>query len=131
MQILLDTHALIWFLENNLLLSKKAKSIIENPDNEIFVSIVSFYEMSIKLTIGKLTLPDSLEDTITKAINNNIQIFELNRHHVVQYEEIPLLSDHKDPFDRMIIATAMHEHLDIISIDENFVKYQSLVNIIW
>ena len=131
MQILLDTHALIWFLENNPSLSKRAKTIIEDPDNEIFVSIVSFYEMSIKLTIGKLTLPDSLEDTITKAINNNIQIHELNRHHIVQYQEIPLISDHKDPFDRMIIATAIHEHLDIISVDENFTKYESFVNIIW
>jgi PIN domain nuclease of toxin-antitoxin system len=131
MQILLDTHALIWFLENNPLLSKKAKSIIEDPDNEIFVSIVSFYEMSIKLTIGKLTLPDSLEETITKTIKNNIQIHEINRHHVVQYQQIPLLSDHKDPFDRMIIATATHEHLDIISVDENFVNYKSFVNIIW
>lgn len=131
MQILLDTHALIWFLEDNPLLSKRAKSIIEDPDNEIFVSIVSFYEMSVKLTVGKLTLPDSLGYTITKAIKNNIQVHELNRHHVVQYQEIPLLSDHKDPFDRMIITTAVHEHLEIISIDENFVKYKSLVNIIW
>lgn len=130
MQILLDTHTLIWFLEDNPLLKKSSKELIANEANDVHVSIVSFYEMSIKLSIGKLVLPDSLETTIIKTINNDIKIIDLNRHHTVQYQSIPLIPDHKDPFDRMIIAVAVHEDLTVISADGNFKHYTSIVNLI-
>jgi PIN domain nuclease of toxin-antitoxin system len=77
MTLLLDTHALIWFLENNPALSSKLKSLIEDSKNEVFVSIISFYEIAIKLSVGKIILPDSLEDIILKTTNNDIQILGL------------------------------------------------------
>ena len=130
MHILLDTHTLIWFLEDNPILKKSSKELIADETNDVYVSTVSFYEMSIKLSIGKLVLPDSLETTIIKTINNDIRIIDLNRHHTVQYQSIPLIPDHKDPFDRMIIAVAVHEDLTVISADGNFKHYTSIINLI-
>jgi PIN domain nuclease of toxin-antitoxin system len=130
MYILLDTHTLIWFLEDNPLLKKSSKELIADENNDIYVSTISFYEMSIKLSIGKLVLPDSLETTIIKTINNDIKIIDLSRHHTVQYQSIPLIPDHKDPFDRMIIAVAVHEDLTVISADGNFKHYTSIINLI-
>ncbi len=130
MQLLLDTHTLIWFLEDNPLLKTESKQLIEDETNDIFVSAISFYEMSIKISIGKLILPDSLEFTIEKTIEKDIQIIDLNRHHSIQYQTIPLLPEHRDPFDRMLIAVAVHEDLTIISADEKFKNYSSIINLI-
>ena len=130
MQILLDTHTLMWFLEDNALLKKSTKELILDETNDVYVSVISFYEMSIKLSIGKLVLPDSLEMTIVKTINNDIKIIDLDRHHTIQYQLIPLIPDQKDPFDRMIIAVAVHEDLTVISADGNFKSYTSIINLI-
>lgn len=131
MRFLLDTHTLIWFLENNAALSKKAKNIIEDSNNKIFVSTISFYEIAIKLSIGKIILPNTLEDFIFKTTNNDIQILNLLPSHIVKYQEIPVNIDHKDPFDRILISSAIVEKLPIITIDDKFNLYSSLITIIW
>jgi PIN domain nuclease of toxin-antitoxin system len=131
MTLLLDTHALIWFLENNPSLSSKAKALIEDSNNEVFVSIVSFYEIAIKLSIGKIILPDSLEDFILKTTNNDIQILNLLPSHIIKYQEIPLNAEHKDPFDKILIASAIVEKLTIVTIDEKFSLYKPLISLFW
>jgi PIN domain nuclease of toxin-antitoxin system len=131
MKLLLDTHVLIWFLEDNASLSLKAKRLIEDTQNEVFVSIISFYEIAIKLSIGKIILPNPLEDFILKTTNNDIQILNLLPSHSIKYQEIPLVEDHRDPFDRILIASAVVEQMTIITIDEKFANYKSLVSLIW
>ncbi len=121
---------MIWFLEDNPLLKTKSKQLIEDETNDIYVSTISFYEMSIKLSIGKLVLPDTVEFTIDKTIEKDIKIIDLNRHHSIQYQSIPLLPEHRDPFDRMLIAVAVHEDLVIVSADEKFKNYTSIINLI-
>lgn len=131
MRLLLDTHALIWFIEGEDSLSYVSLSFIEDPDNQIFVSMTSFYEMAIKLKLGKLDLTTSLKDFFQKTIAQKIKVLPISENHVFEYLNVPSYAEHKDPFDRIIIAIAICENLDIITIDGKFKNYESLVNIIW
>jgi PIN domain nuclease of toxin-antitoxin system len=131
MKILLDTHTLLWFLEDNPRLSRRTKGLIENLENEVYVSITSWFEISVKLTIGKLELPDSLTTTISKSTLNQIVTVGISQDHAIAYEKLPLFETHKDPFDRMILATALTEGYALASGDPKFNLYTTLVPLIW
>ena len=130
MQILLDTHILLWFLEENSMLKNREKEIIENENNEIFVSVISLLEIAIKVRLGKLILPTTMESLILKTIEKDIQIIDLSRYHTLEYLNIPFIEDHRDPFDRQILAVALHESLTVMSADEKFKNYTSIINLI-
>lgn len=130
MKILLDTHILLWFLEDSPRLKNNCKEIIEDENNEIFIGKVSFFEIAIKVSLGKLTLPSSMEKLVLKTIEKDIQIIDINSYHTLEYLNIPLIPDHKDPFDRLIIALAFDEDLTVISADGNFKYYTSIINLI-
>jgi PIN domain nuclease of toxin-antitoxin system len=107
-RILLDTHSLIWFIEGNSgKLSPTARILIEDPTNEVFVSMTSFFEMTIKLSLGKLFLKKLLEGIYQDTVSESIQILPISAQHIFEYQNIPIVEDHKDPFDKLIIATAM------------------------
>jgi len=131
MRLLLDTHALIWFVEGDKRLSYIARTFIEDPDNTVYVSMTSFFELAIKLKIDKLTLSKSIKQIYERLTVDNIRILSISENHVFEYQNVPFFTEHKDPFDRIIIATAIYEKLDIITIDEKFQNYKSLINIIW
>ena len=131
MNILLDTHSLIWYTEENLLLSALSFTLITNPKNNIFVSIVSFYEIAIKLNLGKLKTENSIDYFFGEIIKKKITILPITQKCLSQYVSLPLFSDHKDPFDKLIIATAMEEDLTVVTTDKKFILYNELVNIIW
>ncbi|KAA0989600.1 type II toxin-antitoxin system VapC family toxin [Dyadobacter aurulentus] len=120
MKYLLDTHTLLWFLEDNAKLSKKTKALIETFDNDINVSVTTWFEISVKLTTGKLILPDSLSETILKSNFNQITTIGISEEHTISYQKLPLFANHKDPFDRMILATAITEGYSLISRIQNF-----------
>lgn len=122
---------MIWFLEDNPRLSAKAKSLIEDLDHDIILHTASWFEISIKLKIGKLTLPDSLEWVIQKSLENQIRTIDISLHQMQTYLDLPLYEDHRDPFDRLIIATAICENATIISSDPKFGLYRELAGIIW
>lgn len=107
MRYLLDTHTLIWFLEGDNRLSVAANDIISNADTEIYVSIVSLWEMAIKISLGKLQLSQSLEQMIDKVGQQNITLFEVHPAHVLAVLNLPF--EHRDPFDRLLIAQALVE----------------------
>ncbi len=119
MKFLLDTHTLIWWLANDVTLSEKAKTVIANPDNLIFISAASVWEIAIKKQIGKLNIPDDLEIQIEQ---NDFQPLPINISHAAYIEKLPL--HHKDPFDRIIIAQAICEKMKIITRDQKFDSYQ-------
>ena len=121
MKYLIDTHTLIWYLEGNRKISETAVSTIKNLDNDIYVSVSSFWEIAIKMSIGKLKLPVSLSAFINTAKTQNIRSFQFADEYILVVEKLPF--HHKDPFDRIIIATAITEKLPIISTDPNFDKY--------
>jgi len=125
---LLDTHTLLWCSENDENLSPKVERIITNPDNDIFVSIVSFWEICIKISINKLQTKLPVEQLEQYLINNNIQLLPIKLNHTFLVKNLPLF--HRDPFDRLLIAQAISENLILLSKDSNFEKYEKLT-IFW
>lgn len=118
MKFLLDTHILLWWLNNDKKLAAFFQSTIANPKNIIFVSTASAWEMSIKAQVGKLDVPDNLEEAL--AVNRFI-VLPINLIHSIKVSTLPL--HHKDPFDRMLIAQALTEDLMIITVDKKFKFY--------
>lgn len=119
---ILDTHALLWFLDNNPKLPKSIKERIENT-KYVFVSIASIWEISIKVNIGKLKLTSSLEIIRVNMINLNIQELPITFEDTITYASLPLTSDHRDPFDRILVAQAMNRSLVLVSADKKFDAY--------
>ena len=118
MKLLLDTHALIWWLANNSTLFEGAKKAIANPDNLVFVSAASAWEIAIKKSLGKLDAPDDLEAQISK---HDFQPLFINITHGIAVGKLPW--HHKDPFDRIIITQAICESMTIITRDKKFNSY--------
>ena len=121
MRFLLDTNALIWFANGDEKLSKVAIEAIENPENEKIVSVACIWEMTIKKNLGKLELKFDLQDIQNILIANRFELFDIKIHHALFVENLPLF--HRDPFDRIIIAQALTEKIDVIGIDEIFDQY--------
>lgn len=115
MRLLLDTHALLWFLDNNSKLSYNAKTAIENLENQVFVSMATWFEISIKLSIGKLTLPDSLTKTISKLTSNSMLTVEIPHPHLIQYQKLP-------PLD---------ENCKLVSAVPKFNSYRQVIDLYW
>jgi PIN domain nuclease of toxin-antitoxin system len=128
MNYLLDTHTFLWFLEGNNSLSSKARIIIEDADNTIYVSIASIWEIAIKISISKLKLSVNLEEVKTEIVKNNFEILPLDFEHIIELTNLEQI--HKDPFDRIIISQAISEKCTIISKDSNFDFYKN-VNVLW
>lgn len=127
MNILLDTHALIWFANNDKKLPKKVYNTIIEKDTFTFISVASIWEISIKLQLNKLELKYTVEQLISFIENNNIQIVNISIEHVRVLDKLP--SIHKDPFDRILIAQTIAENFTLITSDENINKYD--VTILW
>ena len=127
MEYLLDTHAFLWFINGSVDLSPRAKSIIQNSDNSIHLSIASFWEIAIKLNNGKLAIDMSFEELKKEADKNDFRIL------TIKYEDTRILTSlelfHRDPFDRILIAQAIQNNLTMITKDANFDAYP--VKIIW
>jgi PIN domain nuclease of toxin-antitoxin system len=119
MNLLLDTHVLIWALENNPALSGKAREAIIDGNNIIFVSSVSAWEISIKVAMGKLKVPDNLCEEISLHRFTRLNI---NFEHAQLAGKLPDI--HKDPFDRMLIAQANIEKLTLVTGDRLIAQYE-------
>lgn len=131
MKFLLDTHTLLWFIEGDAQMSFEAREIIENPGNEIVVSSASLFEIAIKLKIGKLTLRNSLHDFVENVGRAWINIIPISNPHLIAYQSLPDFPDHRDPFDRLIIATGIMESATVITKDPKFKSYRDFVKVIW
>ena len=121
MDVLLDTHTLIWYIEGNLQLSKDVRDIIESLDNKLHVSIASFWEIAIKLGKGKLSLQNPFHDLEDVLKQIGIEILPIIFSDTECYLNLPLY--HNDPFDRMLIAQAINNSLIIASADRAFDAY--------
>ena len=132
MNYLLDTHTLIWAITEPQKLSATAKKLLINAENEILVSAVSFWEISLKYSIGKLTLKGLVpEDFLKAAIDTGFKIIPLSAEITVSYHRFKT-SYHRDPFDKMLIWQAIQDKLALISCDENVHKYESEgLKVVW
>ena len=99
--------------------------------NNRMVSIVSFYEMAIKINIEKLTLGKPISEFYTDTIENIIEILPITEKHLYGLVQLPAFSNHKDPFDRLIIATAIAENATVLSGDAHFNVYKGIVSLEW
>lgn len=121
MQLLIDTHIFLWFVSGSNKLSQTARNLIEDKTNEIFISIASLWEISIKTALGKLAISGSYETVIDDVVDNSIEILPINFAHTVLQNGLAFY--HKDPFDRIIISQAIVEGMNFISADEVFDEY--------
>ncbi len=121
MNILLDTHALIWFSEFDPKLSTRAKAAIESKENRWFVSVATFWEMAIKSSTGRLPLKKPLREIMTEVPANGFYILPIRPAHILQCETLPF--HHRDPFDRMLIAQALAEDFTLVSNETLFDGY--------
>lgn len=128
MGFLLDTHTLLWFLSGNNSISKKAKNIILDRKNKCYISIASLWEIAIKIGLDKLSIETEFEGLADLLFQNDIEILPITFEHVSHL--INLEDIHRDPFDRIIIATAKVETMPILTKDRNFQEYKA-VDIIW
>ena len=124
---LLDTHTAIWFFDGNTAMSSATEQIIRDRTNRIYLSVISAWELTIKITIGKLRFPDDAAGFMQAAQRNDIIIIPIETAHLTVLKELPMI--HRDPFDRLLVATAIAEKLTIITADEDIAKYQ--VSHIW
>ena len=122
MNTLLDTHAFLWFIEGSPRLSVRARELIRDPETELFLSIASLWEIAIKSSIGRLPLLRPFDELIPDQLaRHEIVLLPIDVRHLVQL--MHLERHHGDPFDRMLIAQAIAEHLPIISGDTAFDAY--------
>ncbi len=121
MNLLLDTHAFIWFMEGDPALSDKSRQAITNIQNNCFISITSLWEIAIKFQLGTLKLASGFSNIATFLEENDIEILPVSFNHLQKL--LTLEYHHRDPFDRIIISQALTEELTIVSKDVNFPKY--------
>lgn len=122
MRLLLDTHTFLWYIWDHPELSPTAIELIEDKQNEKFVSIVSVWEMAIKVSTGKLMLNRPFNDLKSAMIEGNgFELWPLSFDHTVFVSTLPY--HHKDPFDRLLIAQSLTDQMPIIGRDEMFDRY--------
>jgi PIN domain nuclease of toxin-antitoxin system len=119
MKLLLDTHALLWWLADDQRLGSKARGLISDPRNDVLVSVVSLWEIVVKLRIGKLTVNiDSVERAI---VRDGFERLAITASHLATLATLP--SHHRDPFDHLLIAQAIAEDAALVSEDRHFTLY--------
>jgi PIN domain nuclease of toxin-antitoxin system len=122
MRLLLDTHAFLWWVQDAPELSKKARASIANPDNECLLSLVSCWEIAIKVSLGKLTLPNPIERFVPEQLAaNRFRQLDIGFRHVARVAGLTF--HHRDPFDRLLAAQALEETLTMVTADPVFRRY--------
>lgn len=125
MKYLLDTHAFIWSFRNAEKLSKKVYEVISDAENEIFLSSISLWEIAIKYQLKKLDLGNlEIYHLPNIADEYNFSILVPEPYDFITYSELPLKKEHRDPFDRLLIHTAIRNNLILISKDKKFEQYE-------
>jgi PIN domain nuclease of toxin-antitoxin system len=128
MKLLLDTHTFIWWTIQKARLSANALAVMQNPQNELLLSIASLWEMQLKIQLGKLhfnlPLPQLIED---QQRINGLRLLPIDPNHIYTLDQLPF--HHKDPFDRLLVAQAIDESLPLLTADPALAAYP--VQIIW
>ena len=127
MNVLLDTHTFIWYIEGNAKSTQKARDIIEISGDKIYLSIISLWEIAIKTGKKQLTLQNEFDDLLDVLNSLEIEILTITFADTQIYKN--LLLHHGDPFDRMIISQAINNSLTIVGCDQSFNDYP--IQILW
>lgn len=124
MRILLDTHILLWWLDDSPSLSAQARELIRDPENTVFVSAVSLWEIWLKQSLGKLRLPRDFTERLAAEAFESLPLLP---SHPRQVSRLPWR--HRDPFDRMLVAQAQVEKLVLLTADEALSAYGAAVRL--
>ena len=116
MRFLLDTHTFLWFVLNDPRLSQEALKLISDPKNDLLISPASYWEIAIKVSLGKYEIPGSFQSWMEAQISiNNFEILPIRIAHTAKVATLSF--HHRDPFDRLLVAQALSEQIPIISAD--------------
>jgi len=130
MNVLIDTQILIWYQLYDPKLHANIYDLLTRFENTVYVSQISLIEIAIKQKIGKLPELDVSISTLASLIEQDgFVLLSLQTKHIEAYSMIPLFPEHRDPFDRLLLATALSENIPIISSDENFGLYKQHVRV--
>jgi PIN domain nuclease of toxin-antitoxin system len=121
-RLLVDTHALLWWLTDDAALSADAREVIADPRSEPLVSAASVWEIAIKRSLGKLAAPDDLPQIL---VEDGFGWLPVTAPHAWKVRDLPMR--HRDPFDRLLVAQALVESLPIVTADPHFVEYGAAV----
>jgi PIN domain nuclease of toxin-antitoxin system len=127
MDLLIDTHAVIWFITEDSKLPLKTKRVIEDSKNNCFVSIATYWEIAIKYSLDRLNLGTDLDNIFKVIEKTGFELLPVTTNQILINAGLP--HHHNDPFDRIIIAQAIYENLKIVSKDGQFENYE--VSLIW
>jgi PIN domain nuclease of toxin-antitoxin system len=129
MKLLLDTQCWLWWFVHPERLSEEAIAHIADETNQLWFSVASIWEMGIKVAIGKLSLPEPLDDYLSHRMGQlGMRSLDITATHALRAALLPL--HHRDPFDRLLIAQAQVEDLILVSADAMFRRYAD-VDILW
>ena len=117
MRLLLDTHTLLWFASGDEALGLNARMAIVNPDNEVLVSVVSLWEVAIKVRIGKLEV--SVPDLTQNCVHAGFKVLDLTPRHVEQLTSLMFDERHRDPFDHLLLAQSAIEDATFVTDDRH------------
>ncbi len=128
MKLLLDTHTLVWWMSDDDQLSDRALSYVSDPQNQIFVSAASAYEISLKHSMGRFPEAEILSHNWTNIIHRaGFDLIDISSAHGLRAGLLP--KHHGDPFDRLLIATTLEETMSLVSKDREIAQYD--VPMIW
>jgi PIN domain nuclease of toxin-antitoxin system len=128
MKVLLDTHAFLWLITDDDRLSENARQTFLNTENGLFFSAASLWEITIKKSLGKISMKDRWFQTIQEEMGlNTIQWLPIEMTHCAEVTELPF--HHRDPFDRMLIAQAIVEEMKLLSQNSRLSDYA--IELIW
>ena len=127
-RLLLDTHAFLWWVNDAPELTAAARQAIADANNEVYLSVASCWEMSIKSSLGKLRLARQIDRFVSDQLTANaFTLLNIELRHTAKVEKLPFF--HRDPFDRLLIAQAMTEKMTLLTVDSAFAEYD--VKTLW
>jgi PIN domain nuclease of toxin-antitoxin system len=128
LKLLLDTHVFLWWLESDARLSRRARDLIADPEVEVFVSVVTVWEIAIKAALGQLEMPVDLGTFLRRQLQSNgFVTLPITFEHAVAVRDLP--RHHRDPFDRLLVCQSRIEGLALVSADSAIAGYGA--DVVW
>lgn len=131
MKVLVDSHSYLWIKMDDPRLSRRARSILRGEENELYFSLTSLWEVSISIRLGRLrNLTSTVAFVRDSLVEDGFNILPLRYEDILAMEHLPLVKDHRDPFDRMLIAQAINNELPVLTNDAK-IKLYPQIQTIW